>query len=320
MVFGISDDERIVGLSDAESDSEVISECVKTKLDPVPDIRLEFKEIDGKKLILLHVNSGTETPYYYIGGKQRLAFIRNNSHKRWWKESDHREELPDYPERAVTEVICNAIIHRDYQELGSEIHIDIYDDRMEVYSPGGMIDGRLIQQLNPLSVPSKRRNPLLADFFSRLDLMERRGSGMKKILGEYVRFESLKEYHAPEFTSNASEFHVTLWNLNYGTDVVKDAANDTADVTKEFVKGFVKEPPQFTKEFVKAQRRIYKLISTNPQINITAIAENLGVSTRQVQKYLRRLTELQLIAREGGRKNGIWKILDKDYDDFFERI
>ena len=52
-----------------------------------------------------------------------------------------------------------TIIHRDYQELGSEIHIDIYDDRMEVYSPGGMIDGRLIQQLNPLSVPSKRRNP-----------------------------------------------------------------------------------------------------------------------------------------------------------------
>lgn len=116
----------------------------------------------------------------------------------------------------------------------------------------------------------------------------------------------------PEFGSNATEFHVTLWNLNYGTDVVKEVANDTSDATKRFVK----EPPQFTKEFVKAQRRIYKLISTNPQINITAIAENLGVSTRQVQKYLRRLTELHLIAREGGRKNGIWKILDKDYDDF----
>ena len=114
--------------------------------------------------------------------------------------------------------------------------------------------------------------------------------------------------------------YVTLWNLNYGTDVVKDVANDTSDVTKEFVKEFVKEPVQFTKEFVKAQRRIYKLISTNPQINIAAIAENLSVSTRQVQKYLRRLTELQLIAREGGRKNGFWRILDKDYDDFFERI
>lgn len=63
---------------------------------------------------------------------------------------------------------------------------------------------------------------------------------MKKILGEYARFESLKEYHAPEFGSNATELHVTLWNLNYGTDVVKDVANNASDATKRFVK----EPPQ----------------------------------------------------------------------------
>ena len=48
--------------------------------------------------------------------------------------------------------------------MGSEIHIDMYDDRLEIYSPGGMMDGRLIQQLNPFTVPSKRRNPLLLIF------------------------------------------------------------------------------------------------------------------------------------------------------------
>lgn len=62
--------------------------------------------------------------------------------------------------------------------------------------------------------------------------MERRGSGMKKIIGEYKRFENLENYHAPEFSSNATEFHVTLWNLNYGVDVVKGKAN----ATKEFAK------------------------------------------------------------------------------------
>lgn len=76
LVFGISDDDQVVGLADAESDAERISEEIKTKLDPIPAVNLEFKEVDGKKLVLVHVFKGQETPYYYIGDKQRLAFVR----------------------------------------------------------------------------------------------------------------------------------------------------------------------------------------------------------------------------------------------------
>ena len=76
LIFGISDDDEIVGLVDAEGDAEKISEDIKSKLDPVPAVNLEPKEIDGKKLVLLHVYPGQETPYYYIGDKQRLAFVR----------------------------------------------------------------------------------------------------------------------------------------------------------------------------------------------------------------------------------------------------
>ena len=443
LIFGISDDGYVLGLADAEGDAEKISEEIKSKLDPVPAVKLELKEADCKKLVLLHVYPGQETPYYYIGDKQRLAFVRignesvvadriqlkslvlkgagstydslpsiyrfedmaftklrsvhykrlqrsfedsefvswgivdengnltnagalladespirqsrifctrwngldmtnglgeaiddvelegcvigqlqdavsfvrNNSRKKWWKESDHREELPDYPERAVTEAIANAIIHRDYMQLGSEIHIDMYDDRMEIYSPGGMMDGRLIQQLNPLTVPSKRRNPLLADFFSRLGLMERRGSGMKKIINTYRRYKRLSDYHAPEFTSNASEFHVTLWNLNFeGND-----NNTPTDKESQEVE-FIKEPIEFTKEFIKASRQIYKLISMNPKVSTVQMADSMGLSTRQVLKYLKRLQELNKIARVGGRKMGEWKIIDEEYEGFFDRI
>lgn len=456
LIFGISDDDRIVGLADAEGDAEKISEEIKSKLDPVPAVNLEYKEVDGKKLVLLQVYPGQETPYYYVGDKQRLAFVRvgnesvtasriqlkslvlkgsgrtydslpssyrfedmafsklksvhykrlqrsfednefvswgiidengnltnagalladespvrqsrifctrwngldmtnglgeaiddvelegcvigqlqdavsfvrNNSRKKWWKENDHREELPDYPERAVTEAIANAIIHRDYMQMGSEIHIDMYDDRLEIYSPGGMMDGRLIQQLNPLTVPSKRRNPLLADFFSRLGLMERRGSGMKKIINTYKYYEHLSDYRAPEFTSNASEFHVTLWNLNFEDEIIGKITLDDSPLVQEFVKDngeavvkeFVKEPPKFAKEFVKASRQIYRLISQNPQVSAALMAESMGLSVRQIQKYLKRLQELGKIARVGGRKMGVWKIIDEEYEGFFDRI
>lgn len=330
LIFGINDDNQLVGLQDAEQDAEIISEAIKAKLDPIPIVNLEFKEAEGKKIILLHVAAGDETPYYYIGDKQRVAYVRignvqNNSHKKWWKEADYREELPDYPKRAVSEVISNAIIHRTYLEFGSEIHIDMYDNRMEVYSPGGMMDGRLIQQLDPMNVPSKRRNPLLADFFNRLALMERRGSGMKKIINEYKRFEKYSGYRAPEFNSNSGEFHVTLWNLNYVNEDRKEFANEEKTVRQQ-QKEFANDKKEFAneiklrKEFVKAQRVIYKLISLNPKIRTTEIAETLNLSTRQVQKYMKRLRELKLIIRTGNRLNGAWKILDSEYEDFFEGV
>ena len=136
----------------------------------------------------------------------------------------------------------------------------------------------------------------------------------------------MKSYHTPEFSSNASEFHATLWNLNYEADAVKEFVKEDAKFVKEdakFVKEdakFTKEDAKFTKEFIKAQRMIYKLISEQPHSCAAMMAEKIGVSSRQVQKYLKQLSDLHLIVREGGRKNGIWKILDDEYEGFFKRI
>lgn len=179
-----------------------------------------------------------------------------------------------------------------------------------------MMDGRLIQQLNPLTVPSKRRNPLLADFFSRLELMERRGSGMKKIIDSYKQYGHLVDCHVPEFTSDASEFHVILQNQNYDSKgVVKGDANDVekfANGDKQFAKS--------RKEFLKASRQIYNLISANPRITTIQMAEKLKISQRQVQKYLKRLQEAEKVARFGSRKNSEWRIIDEEYEGFFDRI
>ena len=68
-----------------------------------------------------------------------------------------------------------SLLEACYMITGSEVHIDIFDDRMEIYSPGGMMDGLLVQDLNTDTVPSKRRNPVIADVFSRMNYMERRG-------------------------------------------------------------------------------------------------------------------------------------------------
>lgn len=78
----------------------------------------------------------------------------------WRKGPVYRVEYPEYPNRAVQEAIVNALIHRDYTIIGSEVHIDIYDDRLEVYSPGGMYDGTFIQDIDLYNIASIRRNPV----------------------------------------------------------------------------------------------------------------------------------------------------------------
>jgi len=142
-------------------------------------------------------------------------FIKMNSKVRWKKMSDHRVNKPDYADRAVFEALANALMHRDYSIVGSEVHVDMFDDRLEIYSPGGMPDGTLIQEQDIEEVPSTRRNPIISEIFHRLDFVERRGSGLKKIKNETSNLYGYTEEFAPGFKSTRTAFHVILKNMNF---------------------------------------------------------------------------------------------------------
>lgn len=138
------------------------------------------------------------------------TFIKNNSKNSWKIKGLDRIEYEDYPVTARREAIVNALIHRDYQILGSEIHVDMYDDRLEIVSPGGMIDGTQIQNLEIGKVPSMRRNTIISDVFSRLHYMDRRGSGLSRIIESYNDF-----IEKPRFLSDESSFSVIFPNKGY---------------------------------------------------------------------------------------------------------
>ena len=165
---------------------------------------LDSSEYSGSLIILL--NEG-------------VGFVKRNMKTRWKKTANSRIEMPDYCERSVFEALVNALIHRDYTVLGSEVHIDIYDDRLTIHSPGGMADGTRIQERDISNVSSTRRNPVLADIFGRLGYMERQGSGFKKITETYYAAHNYREELEPKFYSDAGSFQVTLYNLNYGQTI-----------------------------------------------------------------------------------------------------
>lgn len=218
-------------------------------------------------------------------------FVMQHSRKAWKKTADSRVEMPDYPERAVTEGIVNALIHRNYLEVGSEVHIDIFDNRLEIYSPGGMYDGTKVQERDLMNVPSRRRNPIIADIFSRLKYMDRRGSGFKKILGEYEQQSQYTETMKPIFNSDNDAFFLVLKNLNYNVAVAKTSGKKRAAKT------------------VENKEAVLQFLTLNTQADISAIAAHLGLSKQRTRAILKEMIAEQTVRSEGESRSRVYKLM-----------
>ena len=225
------------------------------------------------------------------------AFIKRNAKMMWRKTANSREEMPEYVERSYHEALVNALAHRDYLINGSEVHIDIFDDRMEIYSPGGMPDGSIIQERDPLTVPSTRRNPVLADIFNRLGYMERKGSGFGKIISGYefqVNYDISKK---PSFRSDRYQFTVVMPNLNYNVGI-----NDTQVGTQS-------NKNNLDNDYIISQ--IKKMIRKNNKISTQKMSIALGTSIRTIKRRIKESDDIQFIGRGS---NGYWEIID-DYHE-----
>jgi predicted HTH transcriptional regulator len=119
-----------------------------------------------------------------------------------WKRID----LPEYPVEALREAVVNAVVHRDYGRGGESIRVFYYADRIEVHSPGLLLPGITVEQMERGEVASKLRNPALANLLKDIPgYMERIGSGIRFMLDETRRME----LPPPQFRE-ASEFVVTF--------------------------------------------------------------------------------------------------------------
>ncbi|WP_304223766.1 helix-turn-helix domain-containing protein, partial [Phocaeicola plebeius] len=76
LFYGVNDDGMIVGLENPQADADFISEMIKARLDPVPDVQLIPIEHEGRALLEVRVKAGTLTPYYYYQDGTRTAYTR----------------------------------------------------------------------------------------------------------------------------------------------------------------------------------------------------------------------------------------------------
>ena len=258
-----------------------------------------------------------------------MSFIRRNNRTLWYKEPMQRIEIPQYMERCVMEVVVNALAHRDYLIQGSEVHVDMYDDRMVIYSPGSMPEGRLIQTMNLEDIPSVRRNPVIADIFAQLGYMERKGSGMGKIINPIKALPYFEEKMLPTFFSDRAQFTVTFPNMilawqethpNIEVNFVENEGDTQGvpqgvpqdvpqDGTQDGTQGGTQSGTQSGTQGDDLDKWIEYQVAVYPKITTEELASLSGKGLRTIK---RRIAKMPHIVYVGSGYSGHWEVKPKE--------
>ena len=142
---------------------------------------------------------------------QAEAFVRSNLRSVVRLVGLARQETSEYPLEALRELLVNAVAHRDYNLQGDNIHLNIFDDRIEIHSPGGL-PGPV--NLHNLLEARFSRNAVIVQVLSDLGFVERLGYGLDRVV-DVVRQQGLPP---PRFEEVGGAFRVTL----YGDAGVRD--------------------------------------------------------------------------------------------------
>lgn len=210
----------------------------------------------------------------------------------------YRQDRYELPVDSVREMIANSVAHRSYLEPGN-IQMALFDDRLEVTSPGMLLNGVSIKKMK--EGYSKPRNRAIASAFAYMKIIEKWGSGVPRILRECSEY-GLPE---PEFIDFDGDFRVIMYRQTegaFGGNGVTTQTTQTIQTTQS--------PTQtgglcFTNE----DKAILALVYKQPEMTQKELALELGWTVDRVKYYLNKMKKQQIIKRTGSSHNGHWELL-----------
>lgn len=225
--------------------------------------------------------------------EQTLSFIRKNIGTKIIIDSNgKRENLPEYPMKALREAVANALVHRDYSisRESAYIYVQIYDDRIEILNPGDLYGNNRLENLGTDMILEARNKNIVRLLEEKGNIIENRHTGIATIKRE-MQMMGLPE---PEFISLRGDFKVILRK--------EKVKNTEPTENLEFTE-------KFTEKFTESEQKILNILIENPYITQMKLSEILGISKRSIVKNMKNLKNNKKIERIGSDKKGYWKIL-----------
>ena len=215
-----------------------------------------------------------------------------------------RREAYELPVEAIREMIINAHCHRVLTDE-SCVQVAIYDDRLEVTSPGGLYNGLTYEEM--MNGHTKLRNKAIANILNQMGFVESWGTGIQKIKEAAVAYGLPK----PEFQVYDGMVRINLYRKPVSPEIqlaVRESSEKFGESSEKFGEssekfGEVLEPD--TKEIILNHMRL------NPNISAKEIAQELDITPRAVEKNIKILREEGRLARHGSARNGYWEVVEK---------
>lgn len=239
--------------------------------------------------------------------RESMTFLKSVLRHQQQGQNFNKVGILEISEVVLEELLQNAFVHIDLLHAAA-IRLLVFTDRVEIINPGCLFGGLQVEDIK-LGV-SRQRNPLMATLASKTMIYRGLGSGIIRVMKEGVKVEFVNE-------ESANQFKTIIWRttqksgkkfLKEGEEFLKGNESTTQKSGKEFLK----EDKEFRKEFLKAKEIIHSMILAKPETTTGDMATKIGVSDRQVRKYIKKLIDLGFLKREGGRKHGHWIVTDKD--------
>ena len=220
----------------------------------------------------------------------------------------YRVDKYEIPPKSIREVIANAIIHRSYLEP-NDIQIALYDNRLEITSPGMLLSGVNVKRMK--EGYSKLRNRAIASVFAYVNIIEKWGSGIPRIMNE-IREYGLQE---PEFIIFENDFRVNIYRKNYNTTQSTQGSTQNRINTTQAIS---KKEKLDVKNLTETDKTIINTIINNPEMSQKQIADNLNWTVNKVKYYMKKFKQKNILKYEGTSQNGKWEIQEENLKYFLK--
>lgn len=215
-----------------------------------------------------------------------------------------RKDKYELPPESIREAIINSVCHRCYLDH-SCVQIAVYDNRVEITSPGMLYGGLTVEQA--ISGRSKIRNVCIAEVFSRMGIIEQWGTGLQRMI------RGCREYgvREPEFVDMGDAFRVIFYRSNKETGIEnmeRFAVTGTESRNTGTETGIEMIEDELLSDLSDTEKKVVKLILKNPEITQDKMAELMGMSKNGIRYVMNKLKNKGILVREGATKKGKWSI------------